>query len=86
MARNLPERNGYRFIGSSSLHIHEDQLASLRIVHMPASVGEVAIFAKYEIVVVSPLQISPPLFITPPVDCPQQVRFLLLFERKAARA
>ena len=45
MARNLPERNGYRFIGSSSLHIHENQLASLRSVHMPAPVGDVAIFA-----------------------------------------
>ena len=64
MARNLPERNGYRFIGSSSLHIHENQLASLRSVHMPAPVGDVAIFAQCEIAVVSQLQMSPPLFIT----------------------
>ena len=49
MARNLPERNGYRFIGSSSLHIHENQLASLRSVHMPAPVGEVAIFASVKL-------------------------------------
>ena len=49
MARNLPERNGYRFIGSSSLHIHENQLASRRSVHMPAPVGEVAIFASVKL-------------------------------------